>query len=100
MTVSVCVQPLPCRNLVGRLVCATATGKMTATDSGHCVYITDLSGIYVGPWAQQVFVTTARALQSLHVLPDPIDICGTAPLLLTCAVLPDPIDMCCDARPH
>ena len=81
-------------------MCATATGNMAATDSRQCVYITDLSGIYVGPWGQTVFVTTARALQSLHVLPDPIDICGAGPLLLICVVLPDPIDMCSAARPH
>ena len=69
--------PLPA--LSGSLSVSTATGNMAATDSRQCVYITDLSGIYVGQWGQTVFVTTARALQSLHVLPDPIDICGAAP---------------------
>ena len=53
------VQPFPCQHWVGRSVCATAAGKMAAPDGRQC---------------EPVFVTVARALPSLRVLPDTTDI--------------------------
>ena len=52
----------PCRHRVGHSVCAEATGNMADTDSQQC---------------EPVFVT-ARALLSLHVLPDTIGMCRAA----------------------
>ena len=52
----------PCRYRVGHSVCAEAAGNMADTDSQQC---------------EPVFVT-ARALPSLHVLPDTIDMCRAA----------------------
>ena len=56
------VLSFPCRHWVGHSVCAKATGNMAGTDSQQC---------------KPVFVT-ARALPSLHVLPDTIDMCRAA----------------------
>ena len=56
------VLSFPCRHRVGHSVCAEATGNMADTDSQQC---------------EPVFVT-ARALLSLHVLPDTIDMCWAA----------------------